>query len=240
MPLNKADAVKLAGGKGAALSKMIQAGFRVPDGFVVTTAAKTMNYSLTDEILATFDKLGAKKVAVRSSAVSEDGVKDAWAGQMDTFLNIDRKSLTKAIEKCWRSAGSERAKAYAKEKGLKAGRVAVVVQEMVDGDVSGVAFSINPISQNKDEMVIEAVRGLADKLVSGETTPQTYVLDRQGEFVNKKLQQLNPLLSKKDRYQLAESLINLEKYFGFPVDAEWTFKNGQLFILQCRPITTLG
>src|SRR5690348_7737845 len=135
VPLDKALYAGVAGGKGSALAKMLQAGFRVPIGFVVSAAAKTMNKSLEEKVLAAFDELGAKKVAVRSSAIAEDGAKDAWAGQMDTYLNIGRDGLIEAIEKCWRSSESERAKAYAEEKGLAAGRVAVVVQAMIDGDI---------------------------------------------------------------------------------------------------------
>jgi rifampicin phosphotransferase len=238
--LLEATDVKLAGGKAAGLAQMVKVGFRVPDGFVITTAAKTMDKPLTDEVLAAFDKLGAKKVAVRSSAVSEDGVNDAWAGQMDTFLNVDKDGLIEAIQKCWRSAGSERALAYAKQKGIKAGCVAVIVQEMINGDVSGVAFSVHPVTNDKNQMVIEAVRGLADKLVSGETTPDNYIVDREGQLIEQTIQETSPLLDKEQLSELSETIIKLEKYFGFPVDIEWTFANNELFILQSRPITTLG
>jgi rifampicin phosphotransferase len=239
--LKAADDVKLAGGKGSSLARMITAGFRVPDGFVIIAAAKTMDDELKDEIFAAFDQLGAEKVAVRSSALAEDGTKDAWAGQMDTFLNVGRNGLIEAVQKCWRSAGSQRAKAYAEEKGLDAGCLAVVVQEMIDGDVSGVAFSVHPVTNNKNQVIIEAVKGLADKLVSGEITPDSYVADkRTNEIISQAAQNSNALLNQAQLSELSETAAKLEEYFGFPVDVEWTFANGQLFILQSRPITTLG
>lgn len=239
--LDTADNVAEAGGKGAALARMINAGFRVPGGFVITTAAKTMNKGLKAEVLVAFDSLGAKKVAVRSSAVAEDGAKDAWAGQMDTFLNVGKDGLLESVEKCWRSAGSERALAYAKQKGLEAGRVAVVVQEMINGDVSGVAFSVHPVTNDKNQLVIEAVRGLADSLVSGEATPDNYVVDRKtSKVIQKTIQGDKPMLNDKNLAELSETVMKLEEYFGFPVDVEWTFAGDKLFILQSRPITTLG
>jgi pyruvate,water dikinase len=238
--LEEAQDVASVGGKSSALAKMIKAGFRVPDGFVVGAAAKTMDKHLTGAVLAAFDKLGAPEVAVRSSALAEDGANDTWAGQMDTFLNVDRSGLIGAIEKCWQSSNSERAKAYAEEKGLPAGRVAVVVQKMINGDVSGVAFSVNPVTNDKNQIVIEAVRGLADKLVSGEATPDNYIVSRAGEVIDRTLQRFNPFLDQNKLGELAHTTAKLEEYFGFPVDVEWTFKDNQLCILQSRPITTLG
>ncbi len=238
--LSEADEVKLAGGKGAALAKMIQAGFRVPDGFVITTAAEIMDESLTDEILAAFDKLGAKKVAVRSSAIAEDGQKDAWAGQFDTFLNVKRDGLLEAIKKCRDSAGSERALAYAKNKGLESGGVAVVVQAMVPAEVAGVAFSVHPVTNNRNQMIIEAVEGLAESLVSGALTPDAYIIDKRSfKIVDSELTKSEPIITEAMLDKLASEISKIEGLYGFPVDVEWAFSKGQLFILQSRPITTL-
>lgn len=253
----------LVGGKAAALTKMIQAGFDVPSGFVITTESHAnMSTSLKKAVLKSFDELGSPYVAVRSSAVAEDGKEAAWAGQMDTFLNVDKDNLIKAVIGCWDSAYSERAKAYAKEHNLKTGSVAVVIQTMLQSDTSGITFSINPITKNTNEMIIEAGLGLNEPIVSGEITPDTYVVNSvsmeitQKHISNqtKKLTQSKSgknywkmtsngnkqKLSDEQVVKVAKTIAELEKYFGFPVDVEWTFVNQNLYILQSRPITTLG
>jgi pyruvate,water dikinase len=242
IPLGQVEEARLMGGKARALSQLIDAGFNVPPGFVITAAAPDqMSTELEAAILVEFDGLGAEFVAVRSSAVAEDGANDAWAGQMDTFLNIDRSHLLNAVKKCWDSANSARAKAYAKQKSLAAGKVAVVVQAMVQGDVSGVAFSVHPVTQNANHMIIEAVPGLAESLVSGKITPDSYVLDkRSGKIIESHGQAGKNLLDNRRITEVAKTVGHLEEYFHFPVDVEWTFSGKELFILQSRPITTLS
>lgn len=241
LPLSISHDIPLVGGKAASLARLMQARFNVPAGFVVTTAAQNLNDELKRDILSAFDNLGTKYVAVRSSAVAEDGAKDAWAGQMDTFLNVNKDGLVEAIQKCWNSAGSSRAKAYAQQRDLRTGRLAVVVQEMVHGSVSGVAFSVHPVTKNNNHLVIEAVRGLADSLVSGTATPDNYIIDKQShKTIEKTFKETNSLLDEKQLNELSNTIIKLETYFGFAVDVEWTYANDRLFILQSRPITTLG
>lgn len=239
--LKEAIDIRLVGGKASALSELIRAGFEVPAGFVISTdSGTTMTDELRNDIVKNFDALGAKFVAVRSSAVAEDGVKDAWAGQLDTFLDVDRNSLIDAVKKCWDSANSPRAKAYAKQKKLVASKVAVMVQAMVKGDVSGVAFSVHPVTQNHDHVIIEAVSGLAEALVSGKVTPDIYLTNKiTGKIIEKTTQAAQALLSDEQIVELASLIIQLEKHFGFPVDVEWTIVKGKLYILQSRPITTL-
>jgi len=242
VPLGQVESVRLIGGKARALSQLVEGHFNVPPGFVVTSEVfDDMTPALQRAIFDSFDALSAQKVAVRSSAASEDGAKDAWAGQMNTYLNINRGKLIGAVRKCWQSAGSPRAIAYAKQKGLKAGPMAVIVQAMTQGDVSGVAFSVHPVTQNQDHMVIEAVAGLAEALVSGVTTPASYVISRRtGKIIESHEPSAERLLSERQVTEVAKTVGRLEQFFGFPVDVEWTFSGDKLFILQSRPITTLG
>lgn len=230
----------LVGGKALSLGRLIQAGFAAPPGFVITTETNDkMSIALQKDIFAYFDRLGSELVAVRSTAVAEDGANDAWAGQMDSFLNVERKEIITSIKKCWDSATSQRAKAYAKQKGLAAGKLAVIVQRMIHGDVSGVAFSVHPVSKNPNHMIIEAVEGLAESLVSGTATPDSYIVNKKdGKIVKKAAPE--SLLSNKQVAEVADSVKRLEKYFKFPVDVEWTISSGKLYILQSRPITTLS
>jgi pyruvate,water dikinase len=233
--LKDAGDATVVGGKASSLARLIKAGFNVPEGFVVPASVKEM-----DEALEYFDKLGASEAAVRSSAVAEDGAKDAWAGQMETFLNVGRADLTDKISLCMDSAGSARAKAYARQKNVSAGKVAVIVQKMVPADVSGVTFSVNPVTNDRSQMVIESVAGLGEKLVSGSATPDTYITSRIGDMIENHLVGKKPNLSEIQIRELAEKISQIEKLFNFPVDVEWAFAGSELFILQSRPITTLG
>ena len=235
LPLAGAGDVKLAGGKGASLSRLIGAGFNVPAGFVITS-----NVAGGEAILGAFDKLGAEKVAVRSSAMAEDGSKDAWAGQLDTFLNVTRDKLLEKVSACFDSAESERAKAYASQKKISSGDVAVIVQAMVPSEISGVAFSAHPVTNNRGQVVIEAVKGLGESLVSGKVTPDTYIVNKSSGAILEKHLNATQILDEKQIDTLTESVRKIEDIFGFPVDVEWAFAEGKLFILQSRPITTLG
>ncbi|MBI5906509.1 hypothetical protein HY857_00450 [Candidatus Saccharibacteria bacterium] len=240
--LNSSLSLESIGGKGLALSKMIKAGFNIPEGFIVTTETKAnMTSSLRDSILKAFDKLGSPYVAVRSSAVAEDGKNTAWAGQFDTFLNTNRDNLIENIKNCWASAQSARAIAYAKEQGLKSGGVAVIIQRMIPSKVAGVAFSVHPVTQNKKHMIIESIYGLGEGLVSGITSPDTHVIDKQTiAIIDAALSGRKTILKKLEIINIAKQVIKIEKFFGFPVDIEWAIADKKLHILQSRPITTLG
>lgn len=207
--------VASVGGKAAALGELARAGFQVPRGFVVPVGGVS-----GDESLAAFRALGAPRVAVRSSATTEDGVAASWAGQLETFLNTDEDRLLENIERCRASARSARAEAYAEERGGDVARVAVIVQAMVPAEVAGVAFSVHPVTGAR-EPVIEAVRGLGDALVSGRAEPE------------------DDALTADQAWEVAELARRVEACFGYPVDLEWAITCGIVYALQARPITTL-
>lgn len=248
------------GGKGLSLVKMTKAGFNVPSGFVVSANVQERTAGLDQEILQAFDKLGAQYVAVRSSAVAEDGRNTAWAGQLETYLNVTKDALLESIEKCWASINSDRAKSYAQQHNIDAGAVAVVVQAMIQSEVSGIAFSAHPVTKNDSEIVIEAGLGLGEAIVSGSITPDAYIVQKDSLKINdkhlatqtKKLvwngtaneyEEINSSDQKLPDAQiseLAQQVKKLETYYGHPVDVEWAVENGELLITQCRPITTLS
>ncbi len=262
--LAEANHLNLVGGKAYALGKMIRAGFNVPSGFVLSVSTFTnMTPALKRHLLSRFDELQMDFVAVRSSAVNEDGKDDAWAGQLDTLLNCNRNNLLISIEQCWESVDSIRAQSYAKQKAIHNTKVAVIVQEMIQSEISGVAFSVHPISNNNKQVVIEAGFGLGEAVVSGQVTPDTYIVDKKtGQSVEKYVSQQSKKLTRNDSgatvwedigtqgrnlkltdEQIAE-LCNLtselEAFFKYPVDVEWALSDGDIYILQCRPITTLS
>lgn len=262
--LRDAADINLVGGKAFALGEMLRAGFSVPDGFVVSAATPYIEaVTHNDDMLNAFDELGAKFVAVRSSAINEDGVDAAWAGQLDTFLNCDRTNFIQNVNNCRESANTKRAQSYAMQKGIKSSQVAVIVQEMVDSDISGIAFSVHPVTGNEKQVVIEAGLGLGEAVVSGEITPDTYIINKDDRQIAEKhiATQKRKLVRSVDGKNVWEEVktngsiqklsaeqieavltltIKLEKFFKYPVDVEWAIRLNTVYVLQCRPITTLG
>lgn len=223
----------LVGGKAASLGELTKANFPVPAGFVITVEG--MGKINKDEILQAFNALNAKRVAVRSSAVAEDSLQASWAGQLETYLNVSREDLIAKIKDCWNSIKSERAQSYAARQNLSEEQllVAVVVQKMVDSKVSGVMFTANPVTNNRKEIVIESVEGLGEALVQGLVTPDNFVVD-------KKSLEIKQGDSQDETAELAKMGKAIENHFGSPQDIEWAIdKEGKIWILQSRPITTL-
>lgn len=213
------------------------------------------------EIMKSYEKLNCKYVAVRSSATSEDGKSHAWAGQLETFLNVDETNIIESIKKCWSSIFSPRAIFYRiKNNDTTDITVAVIVQKMLQSDVSGVAFSINPTNNNPNEIVIESVLGLGESIVSGKVTPDTYIISKEDKKliskvikgqktklikengINKWVEVQDGNLQKledKMILELSNLIKKIEKIYSLPVDVEWGIKNNEIYILQCRPITTV-
>lgn len=206
-----------------------------------------------DDLLKNGDKL----YAVRSSASGEDGSENAFAGIFDTFLNVRKEDVVQHLVKCWLSVNSLRAREYLSSCCENECRMSVIVQEMVCSDISGVAFSQHPTS-GKNEILIEAIYGLGEPLVSGEITPDKYSLEN-GSWVIKTIDQRKMLrqceiggsywqylstnfggkqkLSSQQLEEIRTVIQYLKAYFKFEVDVEWTYECDQLFILQSRPIT---
>ncbi|MFH1159547.1 MAG: PEP/pyruvate-binding domain-containing protein [bacterium] len=217
-------------------------------------------------IYSAFDQLQAPLVAVRSSANAEDRADSAWAGQLDTYLGTTRATLIPNIKKCWASLFTPRALTYRFQNNLMTSdiSVAVVVQEMVASEVAGVAFSVHPVTQDPDQMIIEAGFGLGEAVVSGAITPDSYIIrksDRQilETYPSRQLKGvflttdggttwMDLPASQSDTFklnpweirELADLVIRIEAFFSYPCDIEWARKDGKWYILQCRPITTLG
>lgn len=260
--------VNIVGGKGSELINLTSEGFVVPEGFVIGTDAYNQALEISDDlkqqILAAFDELSSDFVAVRSSATAEDGSSAAWAGQLETYLYTTEKTLIENIKKCWQSLQSDRAISYAKQHSVKPGgnKVAVVIQRMIDSDVSGVAFTVNPIT-GAEEIMIEAGFGQGEAVVSGHITPDNYIVNKKTGATQKNISSQAKKLEfstsdsslhwvelrgdikevQKLRDQeiaaLVATLKDIELYYKRPMDVEWTIDNGKLYILQARPITTL-
>jgi phosphohistidine swiveling domain-containing protein len=183
--------------------------------------------------------------SVRSSAVSEDSAGNSWAGQFDSFLNVEKTDVERRIKECWASLFNTRAMTYniRSYKNINNLKFAVIIQEMIHSEKSGIAFSINPQDKNSSQLVIEAVLGLGDNIVAGKVTPFTAIVDKKEKIILNKSsldKQYSMLLSITEINELTENILKIEKRFDFPVDIEWAYANGKLYILQVRPITTMG
>jgi pyruvate,water dikinase len=193
-----------------------------------------------DEINAAYEQLGAGRVAVRSSATAEDSEAASFAGQQDTFLGVEgAEEVCRKVVECWASFFSERALFYRAHKGsLEDLGMAVVVQRMVPAEKAGVIFTVDPVQRRRDQMVVEAALGLGEQVVSGEVTPDHYVLDRAGT-VKREVLAGDGALAADELRELAVLGRRLEEHFGAPQDVEWAIADGRVFLLQSRPVTTL-
>jgi len=263
----------LVGGKAANLSRLARMHHRVPDGFSlpVTVMDEAHPLDLRDEIFAATSDLMACHslpelvVAVRSSAVDEDGAVASFAGQHETYLNIvGADAIIQAVTRCWESARSERALEYRRQQGLSVNRpqLAVLVQQLVTSDVSAVVFSANPITGSRDEIMINASWGLGESIVGGTVTPDTFVVrktdlaitsrtiaDKQRMTISApggthevdvpRFLRTEISLNDKQAVEMAKLALSLEVTMEHPVDIECAYAGGELYLLQCRPITTL-
>lgn len=278
----------LVGGKSAGLAQLGAYG-QVPPGFSLTAAAADLavcaQRSVGDEptgapvlprelyhqVAGAYKQLGemlgveAPPVAVRSSAVDEDGAGDSFAGQHDTYLNVvGIEAVTEAIRRSWLSATTQRAAEYRRGRCLASHspRVAVLVQALVKADVSVVMFTADPVTGSRDEVVINATWGLGESLVGGTVTPDTYsirkpdLVERSRQIADKRRMTVavpggsrevnvpaclraRPALTEAQAQGMARLGLALEVLHGGPVDIEAALSDDKLYLLQCRPITTL-
>lgn len=222
-----------------------------------------MSTELREEVVAAYRELGDDvPVAVRSSACAEDSQEASFAGQQETYLDVrGADEVIERIRHCWGSFFSERALFYRAEKGsLDDLGMAVVVQRMVSADVAGVLFTVDPVRRRKDRMVVEAVFGLGEACVSGQVTPDNYVLARDGALKRRRLsvqplviesapaggtveRELDPAeggaatLEEDQLRELARLGDDLQGRLGGPQDIEWAIEGGELYVLQSRPVT---
>ncbi len=263
----------LVGGKAANLSRLARMYHRVPDGFSLPVAVmdQTHPLDLRDEIICAISDLMACHslpdfvAAVRSSAVDEDGVTASFAGQHETYLNIvGADAIIQAVSRCWESARSEHALEYRRQRGLSVERpqIAVLVQQLVAADVAAVVFSANPITGNRDEVMINASWGLGESIVGGIVTPDIFIVRKsdlvvvQRIIANKQRMTVSTpggthevdvprflsntsSLNDEQVIEMAKLALTLEATMRHPVDVECAYAGGEVYLLQCRPITTL-
>ncbi|MCH7996763.1 MAG: PEP/pyruvate-binding domain-containing protein [Chloroflexi bacterium] len=276
---------ELVGGKAANLS-LLADNYRVPPGFCLTTdvfekavasgavaeGSNPLPSGVYDQLSEAYTRLaqlcGAPdpSVAVRSSGIDEDSATASFAGQHETYLNIvGAEEIAKAVVDCWASVHSPRAVDYRRRQGLPAegSKIAVLVQQMVPADVSAIVFGVNPVTGNRQEVVVNAGWGLGESVVGGTVTPDTYVVRKKDMTVASRqvsekhrmtvsipggtrevdvprFLRTRPAINDDQAIEMARLAMDLEKTMGWPVDIECAYHGDRLYLLQCRPVTTLG
>jgi pyruvate,water dikinase len=235
----EAIAGEAVGGKAEGLVRLLGYGFDVPAGFVVIGATSG---NLPSDLDGHYARVGAGRVAVRSSATGEDSGDASFAGQYETVLNVEgTEALRAAIEDCLRSLENARATAYRDEKTDQGDvQMNIVVQQMVDARAAGVLFTVNPVNARRDQVVVDAVAGLGEALVSGHATPDHWLLGRDGSAFASEVHGDDPVLSDAELTLLLDGALRAEERYGAPLDMEWAIdQSGELRWLQARPITQL-
>jgi len=237
----------LIGGKAFGLQKLIKNNFKVPDFFVISTdvfenleinkmtseSVLSLEFSqdFKEEILQKFKNLKTQKVSVRSSATNEDGENKSFAGQFDTFLNVEEENLLESIKKCWISLLST--------PNCENQKMAVIIQKMIEADFSGVIFTQNPVTKDKNSLICEVVFGYGELLVSGSVTPSHFEIDIQKNIIkNKFLNNHEEQIEISKILDISNKAIKMQKIWAYPLDIEWSLKEDEIFFLQARPITT--
>ncbi|HIW30792.1 MAG TPA: hypothetical protein H9987_12430 [Candidatus Luteococcus avicola] len=251
-----ADATSLPshGGKAINLARLLANGFQVPNGFCLPTSwyhdhvsaaggaepalilQTPMAADQRAALVAAYRELGGCPVAVRSSATAEDLVDASFAGQQDSYLDVTGEDeVVIAVQRCWASLWNDRAVDYRRQHGVEDAALAVIVQRMVDARTAGVSFTANPLTGARGEVVVDAVRGLGEALVSGRVTPEHFEVPGTTAHAGE-----NMCLDTRTLQTVVDTCRAIEASFGAPQDIEWAIDHsGELWITQSRPITTL-
>ncbi|MBH51653.1 MAG: hypothetical protein CL785_00655 [Chloroflexi bacterium] len=260
-------------GKKAANLSVLKYTHQIPAGFIIP-ATDFFNEEFTllkESIITEYKKLSSYsyfphwEVAVRSSGLVEDSDSASFAGQHKTFLCIrNQQQLIDAVMECRESSNGQLLDSYRKNMGiaLEETKISVIVQEMIPAEVSGIVFSINPVTGNKDEILLNTSWGLGGSVVEGSVIPDSYTVHKKtlaiiSREINEKslmtisaekgTQEINVPVTLQNKSSLTEIqiievgklAIQLETMMETPIDAEYSFYNNNLYLLQCRPITTL-
>jgi pyruvate,water dikinase len=240
---------RVAGGQGVAIRASVE--------------AAAMPADIHAAIADAYTALGAGSVAVRSSATAEDLPGAAFAGQQDTYLNIiGEAAVLDAVRRCWGSLWTDRAIAYRDRIGIEQAdvKIAVVVQRMINAEVAGVMLTADPVSGDRKTILVDASSGLGEAVVSGLVTPDHYVLDDAGNVRNFQQGRREVVIRSAaaggvvreaggtdDTQRLPDSVLaelaqlgtTVARHFGRPQDIEWAYADGQVWLLQARPMTAL-
>lgn len=256
--LSRSDTARV-GAKAANLGELAGTGFPVPDGFVVTTdafvrfladnaldtgsepervGAAPLPFEVEQAIRDAVTRVGNVPLAVRSSGVAEDLPGVSYAGQYETLLDVrGQDTVVSAVRQCWASAFNTRLSTYRAVQGeAEPVSMAVLVQRLIQADAAGVAFTANPVTGDCGETIVSAVRGLGERLVSGQASPDEWIIKGEQAICQRAPE---AAIDAHQARAVAEMARRVEAHFGSPQDVEWAIADGQLYLLQARPMTAL-
>lgn len=240
------------GAKAKSLYKLSAAGFCVPDfsviPFEIYLKAKKNNFESIPEVYlqdfnSTLSKFKDTPVAVRSSATKEDGETASFAGLFESYLNVQgADQIEAAVKACWQSTHTERTVKYCEKNKIFSDEIsmAVIIQKYIEPDFAGVVFTVNPVTGNDQEILMEACPGSGDKLVSGQVNPSRFLFQREGKILKDQFDdqlKINP--SDKILSELREQCLKIQALYGRPQDIEFAVKDDKIYILQSRDITKI-
>lgn len=258
LDLRDAIDAREAGQKAATLAHLGRDGFPVPEGVVLV--ADAFDHALTvaglagrvsEEAVAGLDvpeviavALGAAvrrwdglPLAVRSSGVDEDLASASYAGLYTTVLNVTNERLLDAVRRCWASAFSEQVHSYRPRPHNESARLAVLVQPMVEATAAGVAFTADPVTGERGVVMVEAVRGLGERLVSGAATPDSWVV--KADSASRRPTGAETAITPEVASAVAALARRVEQHQGAPQDIEWALDDAEVVLLQARPVVAL-
>lgn len=223
------------GGKAKGLGLLHQKGFVIPEFTVITFEGRNAFFNNPE---SHYSWMSDGHKAIRSSGMREDGENQSFAGQFESYLNLNSsKDIVQAVKDCIASGETDRVKTYDSDF-QKENDVAVIIQDMVDAKYAGVAFSADPVSGRRDISIINIVEGLGDKLVDGKAEPEHIEINKHSKQ-DRELQ--SKFATQQILQELNDGLIRLKNELGYDVDVEWAAdQNDKLYWLQVRPITTLS
>ena len=191
---------------------------------------------LLEKIEKEWELLHAKKVAVRSSAGNEDGIQKSFAGQYQTFLHVEKSQIIEKIKECWASLFTKNVMAY--NENLLSCEMNVIIQKMILSEFSGVCFTVDPVGSTNNYSVIEIIKGVGEKLVSGKITPTKYLVRKQTKHVDLQLGKLK--MDDRILQRIERLALRIERIYHQPMDIEFAIKKNKIYILQARPITAFS
>ena len=229
------------GGKAFNCARLMQAGISVPDGAVITTEADEafLDSSQLREWLSGLP--AGALLAVRSSAAEEDSLDHSFAGIHETSLNVKPDDVPAAVRSCWASGMSPMALAYRRARNVKGSdsKMAVLIQRMIQPAAAGVAFTVNPVSGSRDDLLINSVFGPGEALVSGQVQPDEFTIRKKDrETLSTHVADTKASLDRQQLRELSALLVRIEEFFGGPQDVEWCYDGRQFWIVQSRPVTS--
>ncbi len=237
--ISESDFSKI-GGKAKGLFRLHEMGFLVPDWMVIRFSPMTSEKELQRKIDSCFSDKDTSLFAVRSSAIFEDGKQLSFAGQFSSYLNVKKENLTEFVLKVKQSYFNSNLANYTNSLGGEMpGMISVIIQEMVEADAAGVLFSACPVTGNRNKKIIHAVKGLADELVSGKRNPESHIVENGEVRIESLGENHSPVLTS---FILEELIQNSDVIFQYECihhDLEYAVKDGQVYMLQYRPLTTL-